>query len=47
MRELQNKKDEEYVKKLLSTLASLKKILSQEIEDTLNTSEKFLADEGK
>jgi len=47
MRVLQNKRDEDSIKELLSTLASLNKILSQEIQETLNSSEKVLADEGK
>jgi Flp pilus assembly secretin CpaC len=47
MKELQNKKDEDSVKELLSTLASLNKILSQEMEETLNSSKKVLANEGK
>jgi len=47
MKVLQNKKDEDSVKELLSTLASLNKILSQEIRETLNSSEKVLANKGK
>jgi len=47
MKTLQNKRDEDSIKELLSTLASPNKILSREIRETLNSSEKVLADEGK
>ena len=47
MRMLQNKRDEDSVKELLSTLASLNEILNQEIQETLNSSETVLADKGK
>jgi len=39
---LQNKKDEDVTRELLSTLTSLEKILSQEMQETLNASEKTL-----
>lgn len=39
---LQNKKDEDVTKKLLSTLTSLEKILSQEMQETLDASERTL-----
>ncbi len=42
IRILQNRKDEEVTKELLSTLSSLDKILSQEIQESLNSSEKAL-----
>jgi protein transport protein HofQ len=47
MNELKNKKDDNSVKELLSTLASLDDILSQEIQEALSSSKKVLADEGK
>ena len=47
MRELQNKRDDDSIKELLSTLASLDEILSQEIREALSSSKKVLADEGK
>jgi len=47
MKELLNKKDEDSVKELLSTLTSLNESLSQEMEETLNSSKKVLANEGK
>lgn len=47
MKTLQNKRDEDSIKELLSTLASLDKILSQEIREVLSSSKKVLADEGK
>jgi len=47
MNALKDKKDDESVKELLSTLDSLDDILSQEIREALNSSEKALADEGK
>jgi len=39
---LQNKKDEDVTKELLSTLTSLEKILSQEMQETLDASERTL-----
>ena len=39
---LQNKKDEDVTKELLSTLTSLEKILSQEMQETLNASKETL-----
>lgn len=47
MNELKNKRDDDSVKELLSTLASLDEILSQEIREALSSSKKALADEGK
>ncbi len=44
---LQNKRDDDSIKELLSTLASLDKILSREIWEALSSSKKVLADEGK
>jgi uncharacterized coiled-coil DUF342 family protein len=44
---LQNNKHKDSTKDLLSTLASLDKILSQEIREALNSSEKALGDKGK
>lgn len=41
---LQNKKDEDVTKELLSTLTSLEKILSQEMQEALNEPETKLAD---
>jgi len=42
---LQNKKDKDVTKELLSTLTSLEKILSQEMQEALNEPETRLADE--
>jgi chromosome segregation ATPase len=47
MNALKNKRDDDSVKELLSTLASLDEILSQEIQEALSSSKKVLADEGK
>jgi protein transport protein HofQ len=47
MNELKNKRDDDSVKELVSTLASLDEILSQEIHEALSASKKVLADEGK
>jgi chromosome segregation ATPase len=47
MNELKNKEDEDSIKELLSTLASLDDILSQEIQEALSSSNKVLAEEGK
>ncbi len=47
MKELQNKRDDDSVRELLSTLASLDEILSQEIREALSSSKNILADEGK
>lgn len=47
MNELKNKRDEDSVKELLSTLDSLDEILSQEIKEALSSSKKVLASEGK
>ena len=47
MNALQNKRDDDSIKELLSTLASLDEILSQEIREALSSSKKVLADEGK
>jgi Flp pilus assembly secretin CpaC len=47
MNELQNKRDDDSIKELLSTLSSLDEILSQEIREALSSSKKVLADEGK
>jgi hypothetical protein len=47
MNTLKNKRDDDSVKELLSTLASLDEILSQEIQEALSSSKKVLADEGK
>ncbi len=44
---LQNNKHKDSTKELLSTLASLDKILSQEIREALNSSERALAEKGK
>jgi type II secretory pathway component GspD/PulD (secretin) len=41
---LQNKKDEDVTEELLSTLTSLEKILSQEMQETLNASEGTLTE---
>ncbi len=43
---LQNKKDEDVTEELLSTLTSLEKILSQEMQETLNASEGTLTERG-
>jgi len=47
MNALKNKRDEDSIKELLSTLASLDDILSQEIQEALSSSKEVLADEGK
>ena len=47
MKELQNKRDDDSVKELLSTLDSLNEILSQELREVLSSSKKALADKGK
>jgi Flp pilus assembly secretin CpaC len=47
MNELKNKRDDDSIKELLSTLASLDEILSLEIREALSSSKKVLADEGK
>jgi hypothetical protein len=47
MNELKNKRDEDSIKELLLTLASLDDILSQEIQEALSSSKKVLAEEGK
>jgi Flp pilus assembly secretin CpaC len=47
MNALKNKRDDDSVKELLSTMSSLDEILSQEIQEALSSSEKALADEGK
>jgi Flp pilus assembly secretin CpaC len=47
MNALQDKRDDDSIKELLSTLASLDEILSQEIQEALSSSKKVLADEGK
>ncbi|MHC4807583.1 MAG: type II secretion system protein GspD, partial [Planctomycetota bacterium] len=47
IRMLRNNKHKDSTKELLSTLASLDKILSQEIREALNSSERVLADMGK
>ena len=47
MNELKNKRDDDSVKELISTLASLDEILSQEIHEALSCSKEVLADEGK
>jgi protein transport protein HofQ len=47
MNELKNKRDEDSVKELLSTLDSLDEILSQEIKEALSSSKKVLASDGK
>jgi len=47
MNALKNKKDDNSVKELLTTLASLDDILSQEIQEALSSSKEVLADEGK
>ncbi|MHC4204512.1 MAG: type II secretion system protein GspD [Planctomycetota bacterium] len=44
---LKNKRDDDSIKELLSTLASLDDILSQEIQEALSSSKKVLVDEGK
>jgi type II secretory pathway component GspD/PulD (secretin) len=43
---LQNEKDKDVTKELLSHLTSLEKILSQEMQETLNSSERVLAGSG-
>ncbi len=47
MNALKNKRDEDSIKELLSTLASLDDILSQEIREALSSSKEVLAEEGK
>ena len=47
MNALKNKRDDDSVKELLSTLASLDEVLSQEIQEALSSSKKALTDEGK
>ena len=46
MNALKNKRDEDSIKELLSTLSSLDEILSQEIQEALSSSKKVVADEG-
>jgi hypothetical protein len=44
---LRNRRDEDSTKELLSTLASLEEILSEEILEALDSSGTVLADEGR
>ena len=46
MNALKNKRDDDSIKELLSTLTSLDEILSQEIQEALSSSKKVVADEG-
>ena len=43
---LRNRKNKDATKELLSTLTSLDEILSQEMQETISSSERILADEG-